>query len=39
MIELGISDYILKPIDPELTFQRIKNAVDIIKSKDTDPKI
>ena len=32
MIKLGISDYILKPIDPELTFQRIKAAIDRINN-------
>ena len=33
MIKLGISDYILKPIDPELTIKRIKIAIDRIKNK------
>ncbi|MEJ2613867.1 MAG: response regulator [Ignavibacteriaceae bacterium] len=32
MIKLGISDYILKPIDTELTFQRIKAAIDRINN-------
>ncbi len=36
MIQLGISDYILKPIDPELTFNRIKAAIDRINNKNTD---
>ncbi len=34
MIELGITDYILKPIDPQLTAQRIKKAVDEIKTRN-----
>jgi two-component system, chemotaxis family, chemotaxis protein CheY len=33
MIQLGITDYILKPIDPEVTFQRIKTAIDRMKNK------
>jgi CheY-like chemotaxis protein len=34
MIKLGISDYILKPIDSELTFQRIKAAIDRINNRN-----
>ncbi len=33
MIQLGITDYILKPIDPDVTFKRIKTAVDRISNK------
>ncbi len=31
MIGLGVVDYLLKPIDPDLTFQRIQKALDKIK--------
>lgn len=31
MIGLGVVDYLLKPIDPELTFQRIQKAIDKLK--------
>lgn len=33
MIQMGISDYVLKPIDPVLTFKRIQNAIDRINKK------
>ncbi len=31
MIELGISDYILKPINPEITFNRIQSVLNNIQ--------
>jgi len=34
LINLGISDYILKPIDPDITTQRIQTIIDKIKSTD-----
>jgi len=36
MIQMGISDYILKPIDTELTIKRIKTAIDRINSRNPD---
>ncbi|MFZ0453935.1 MAG: response regulator [Ignavibacteriaceae bacterium] len=36
MIQMGISDYILKPIDPELTIKRIKIAIDRINDRNTN---
>jgi len=34
MIQMGISDYILKPIDPVTTLKRIKTAVDRINNNN-----
>lgn len=31
MIQLGVTDYILKPIDPEITFSRIQKVIDNLK--------
>ncbi len=33
MIDLGIIDYILKPIEAEATFKRIQNVIDMIEGK------
>ena len=36
MIQLGITDYILKPIDPKVTFKRLKSAIDRINNSKKD---
>ena len=33
MNQLGVTDYTLKPIDPEITFQRIKAAICRMNNK------
>ena len=33
MLNLGVVDYILKPIDPEMTYERIKKAIIHLKKK------
>ena len=36
IIRLGITDYILKPIDPKVTFKRLKSAIDRINNSKKD---